>query len=104
MCPSMAGGNNYFPPSYSQRTRLIYIPSMTTCNEATLDQEVIKKGVYFSLAFKNIERSESELSSSTLSPAKSRRRRMPLSEQQRCADDRGRPRLHRPDGRHFHRL
>ncbi len=61
LCPSMSGGNNYWPPSYSQRTRLMYIPSMSSCNEATLDPEAIKKGVYFSLAFKNIERNESDI-------------------------------------------
>jgi alcohol dehydrogenase (cytochrome c) len=27
LCPSLAGGNNYFPPSYSQKTGLIYIPA-----------------------------------------------------------------------------
>jgi alcohol dehydrogenase (cytochrome c) len=59
--PSMAGGNNYFPPSYSQRTRLIYIPSMSMCNESTLDQESIKRGVYFSRLAKQIERNESDI-------------------------------------------
>jgi alcohol dehydrogenase (cytochrome c) len=61
LCPSMAGGNNYFPPSYSQRTRLIYIPSMSMCNESTLDQEAIKRGVYFSRLAKQIERNESDI-------------------------------------------
>jgi alcohol dehydrogenase (cytochrome c) len=44
LCPSMAGGNNYFPPSYSRHTSFMYIPSMSMCNESTLDQEAIKKG------------------------------------------------------------
>jgi alcohol dehydrogenase (cytochrome c) len=61
LCPSLAGGNNYFPPSYSQKTRLIYIPAMSMCNESTLDQEAIKKGIYFSRLSKQIERNESDL-------------------------------------------
>jgi alcohol dehydrogenase (cytochrome c) len=61
LCPSMAGGNNYQPPAYSQRTKLLYIPSMTMCNEVTLDQESIKKGIYFSRTFRATERNESEI-------------------------------------------
>src|SRR3984893_10987074 len=29
VCPSIAGGNNYWPSSYSRNTKLIYIPAMT---------------------------------------------------------------------------
>jgi alcohol dehydrogenase (cytochrome c) len=61
VCPSIAGGNNYFPPSYSRRTSLVYIPSMSMCNESTLDQEAIKKGSYFSRLSKQIEPNESDL-------------------------------------------
>jgi len=61
LCPSMSGGNNFWPSSYSQRTKLLYVPSMTSCNEVTLDQESIKKGVYFSPTFRSIERNESDL-------------------------------------------
>ena len=46
LCPSMAGGNNYWPPSYSPKTRLMYIPSWSVCNEVTLDQESITKGIF----------------------------------------------------------
>ena len=61
LCPSLAGGNNYFPPSYSQKTKLVYIPAMSMCNESTLDQEAIKKGIYFSRISKQIERNESDI-------------------------------------------
>src|SRR5579871_879723 len=61
LCPSMSGGNNYWPPAYSPRTRLMYIPSMSSCNEGTLDQEAITKGVFFSLKFRSIERNDSDL-------------------------------------------
>jgi alcohol dehydrogenase (cytochrome c) len=61
LCPSMSGGNNFWPASYSSKTRLLYIPSMTSCSEVTLDQESIKKQVYFSPTFKSIERNESDI-------------------------------------------
>jgi alcohol dehydrogenase (cytochrome c) len=61
MCPALTGGNNYFPPSYSRRTGLLYIPAYTMCNDMTLDQESIKKGIYFSRAMKFTERNESDM-------------------------------------------
>jgi alcohol dehydrogenase (cytochrome c) len=61
LCPSMAGGNNYWPPSYSPKTKLMYIPSWSVCSEVTLDQESIKKGIFFSQTFKSSERNESEI-------------------------------------------
>jgi alcohol dehydrogenase (cytochrome c) len=61
LCPSMWGGNNYYPPSYSRRTGLVYIPALSMCNESTLDQEAIHKGVFFSRISKNNERNESDI-------------------------------------------
>ncbi len=61
LCPALTGGNNYFPPSYSRRTGLLYIPAYTMCNDSTLDQEAITKGIYFSRISKFIERSESDI-------------------------------------------
>jgi alcohol dehydrogenase (cytochrome c) len=61
LCPAMSGGNNYFPPSYSKKTGFVYIPTMAMCNEVTMDQDSIKKGVYFSRTFKSTERTESDL-------------------------------------------
>ena len=29
LCPSIAGGNNYWPSSYSPKTKLLYIPALT---------------------------------------------------------------------------
>jgi hypothetical protein len=37
LCPSWIGGNNYWSASYSRKTKLLYIPSASSCNEATLD-------------------------------------------------------------------
>jgi alcohol dehydrogenase (cytochrome c) len=39
VCPSQAGGNNYWPSSYSAKTKLIYIPALTTCVSVTVDRE-----------------------------------------------------------------
>jgi alcohol dehydrogenase (cytochrome c) len=61
LCPSMAGGNNYWPPAYSPKTRLLYIPSWSVCSEVTLDQESISKGIFFSQKFRSSERNESEM-------------------------------------------
>jgi alcohol dehydrogenase (cytochrome c) len=61
LCPSMAGGNNYWPASYSPKTRRIYIPSWSVCSEVTLDQESIKKGIFFSQMFRSSERNESDI-------------------------------------------
>jgi alcohol dehydrogenase (cytochrome c) len=35
LCPSTYGGANFWPPSYSERTRLLYIPVLTGCVELT---------------------------------------------------------------------
>ncbi|HTP90540.1 MAG TPA: PQQ-dependent dehydrogenase, methanol/ethanol family [Xanthobacteraceae bacterium] len=62
LCPSMSGGNNFWPSAYSQRTKLIYIPSMSSCNQLTLDTSLSNKaGDWKGARFKNIERNDSDL-------------------------------------------
>ena len=62
LCPSMSGGNNYWPSAYSQKTRLMYIPTMTSCNQLTLDPSLSNKaGDWKGATFKNIERNETDL-------------------------------------------
>jgi alcohol dehydrogenase (cytochrome c) len=39
VCPSIAGGNNYWPSSYSRNTKLVYIPAMTACVAVAIDRE-----------------------------------------------------------------
>jgi alcohol dehydrogenase (cytochrome c) len=39
VCPSQAGGNNYWPSSYSPKTRLLYVPALSTCVTVTIDRE-----------------------------------------------------------------
>src|SRR5207342_136343 len=38
VCPAIQGGNNYWPSAYSARTKLIYIPAMTGCNNVEVDR------------------------------------------------------------------
>jgi alcohol dehydrogenase (cytochrome c) len=39
VCPSQAGGNNYWPSSYSPLTKLMYIPALTACVNISIDHE-----------------------------------------------------------------
>jgi alcohol dehydrogenase (cytochrome c) len=39
VCPSQAGGNNYWPSSYSPKTKLLYIPALSTCVTVTIDPQ-----------------------------------------------------------------
>ena len=62
LCPAMSGGNNFWPSSYSQKTKLLYIPAMTSCNEVTLDPSLSSKaGDWKGATFRHIERNESDL-------------------------------------------
>src|SRR5437588_12779627 len=58
----MSGGNNFWSASYSPRTRLLYIPSNSSCNEVTLDTSLSNKaGDWKGATFRHIERNESDL-------------------------------------------
>src|SRR5579862_1244266 len=65
VCPNRTGGNNYWPSSYSQRTKLLYIPVLTACEIVTNDKDMPKKEKgWFQRtggAFKAEERYESNL-------------------------------------------
>src|SRR5215216_5087264 len=37
VCPDTAGGNNYWPSSYSRKTGLVYIPTIEGCSNITSD-------------------------------------------------------------------
>jgi alcohol dehydrogenase (cytochrome c) len=39
VCPSPSGGNNYWPSSYSPKTKLLYIPAVTACVSVAIDRE-----------------------------------------------------------------
>jgi alcohol dehydrogenase (cytochrome c) len=62
LCPSMNGGNNFWPSAYSQKTKLMYIPAATSCNEVSFDPKLSNKPDGFKGAtFRHIERNESDL-------------------------------------------
>ena len=62
MCPSPAGGNNFWPSSYSQKTKLIYIPALSTCALLTRDPALSNKaGDWKGGAYKQTERYETDL-------------------------------------------
>jgi alcohol dehydrogenase (cytochrome c) len=62
LCPAMSGGNNFWPSSYSPKTKLMYIPAITSCNEVTLDPTLSNKaGGWKGATFRHIERNESDL-------------------------------------------
>jgi alcohol dehydrogenase (cytochrome c) len=37
VCPGHAGGNNYWPSAYSPKTKLVYIPTLTNCEDVSID-------------------------------------------------------------------
>jgi len=39
VCPSHLGGNNYWPSSFSPKTKLLYIPALSNCVTVTIDRE-----------------------------------------------------------------
>jgi alcohol dehydrogenase (cytochrome c) len=62
LCPSMGGGNNFYPASYSPKTGLLYVPSLSSCNQVTLDPSLSNKaGDWKGATYGNIERNESDM-------------------------------------------
>jgi alcohol dehydrogenase (cytochrome c) len=65
VCPNRTGGNNYWPSSYSPKTKLLYIPVLTACELVTNDKDMPKKEkgwfVRTGGAYKAEERYESTL-------------------------------------------
>ena len=75
LCPSMSGGNNYWPAAYSQKTKLIYIPAMSSCNEVTLDPSLPTRPATGRAPRSRTSSATKPTSSSPIrSPARSRRR------------------------------
>jgi alcohol dehydrogenase (cytochrome c) len=62
VCPGHAGGNNYWPSSYSPRTKLVYVPALSNCEEVTIDTAKHSKAAGWNGgSFKNTDRYESNL-------------------------------------------
>ena len=105
LCPSLAGGNNYFPPSYSQKTKLIYIPAMSMCNEVDAGPGSHQEGHLLQPA---LEADRAQRIRSRRRRSRDRRgqeaRAFHLSERERRADHCRRSRLHRLHRRNVRRL
>ena len=62
LCPSIAGGNNYWPSSYSPKTKFVYVPALTACSDVTIDTAPRKAGAQFNGgSYKTADRYESNL-------------------------------------------
>jgi alcohol dehydrogenase (cytochrome c) len=62
VCPGHAGGNNYWPSSYSAKTKLVYIPALSNCEDITIDTAKHSKDLGWNGGnFKITERYESNL-------------------------------------------
>jgi alcohol dehydrogenase (cytochrome c) len=63
LCPSHDGGSNFWSASYSLQTRLLYIPSRSTCDEITLTQDNRKNanGIINGASRRYIDRNETDI-------------------------------------------
>ena len=46
VCPSTAGGGNYWPASYSDKSKLLYLPTLEGCADVTPDSTAHVPGKY----------------------------------------------------------
>ena len=46
VCPDQSGGNNFWPSSYSPKTKLLYVPSVEGCSDITPDHTAHVKGKF----------------------------------------------------------
>jgi alcohol dehydrogenase (cytochrome c) len=62
VCPGHAGGNNFWPSTYSPKTRLLYIPTLSNCENVSIDTtKHSKEKGWNGGGFKTNERYESNL-------------------------------------------
>jgi alcohol dehydrogenase (cytochrome c) len=61
VCPSIIGGNNFWPSSYSARTRLLYVPAVTACGKVEIVPNWRTGPVFSGGTFTTDERFESNI-------------------------------------------
>jgi alcohol dehydrogenase (cytochrome c) len=62
MCPAPSGGNNFWPSTYSPKTKLMYIPALTPCATLTRNSSLSNKaGDWKGGSYKQDERYETNL-------------------------------------------
>jgi alcohol dehydrogenase (cytochrome c) len=102
VCPSHAGGNNYWPSSYSPKTKLLYIPTLTTCVNVSIDREKHNKEKGWNGGLSQTsDRWESNVTAVDFRDRRDKENRaFALPELCRHAGNRRGPRLQCADGRH----
>src|SRR3954471_8616722 len=56
VCPDQAGGNNFWPSSYSPKTKMLYVPSVEGCSDIAPDHAAHVKGKFAGGGYVNPER------------------------------------------------
>ena len=107
LCPSMQGGNNYWPTAYSPKTRLLYIPSIVIVQRGDARHDAVHQDTATGRAPSSGTSSATKPISSSpirLTGDVKKKVHVPVSELQRRAHDRRRPDLHRLFRRHVRGL
>jgi alcohol dehydrogenase (cytochrome c) len=62
VCPSLSGGNNFWPASYSRRTELLYAATTSFCEDAGLNTKLATlAGDWKGAGFRDVARVESDI-------------------------------------------
>ena len=61
VCPDQSGGNNFWPSSYSPKTKVLYVPSVEGCSDITPDHTAHVKGKFAGGRYVNPERLTSSI-------------------------------------------
>ena len=105
VCPTIAGGTNFWPASYSRKTALVYIPTFEGCSRVAPDVSAHVKGRFMGGATGVEGPVTGGLVMFDPGHRRSQKARRPaLSECGRRALHGRRPRRHRHDRRHHSRL
>jgi alcohol dehydrogenase (cytochrome c) len=46
VCPAISGGNNFWPSSYSPRTKLLYVPALTGCMNIEVQRDAPSRSTF----------------------------------------------------------
>src|SRR5712691_8464004 len=61
VCPDTSGGTNYWPASYSPKTKMLYVPSVEGCSDITPDHSAHVSGKFAGGTYVNPERLTSSI-------------------------------------------
>jgi alcohol dehydrogenase (cytochrome c) len=100
VCPDNAGGTNYWPASYSQKSKMVYIPELEGCADITPDYSAHVKGKFAGGSYVNPGRITSGIVMVDPATNEVKRKSTEISELCRRAEHRRRPGGDRADRRH----